>query len=744
MNAREFNPLKYFRNKRGVTIPLVMSIIFIVAMLSYFSLSFSRNQDAKTFHIVNIEKGRLLAEAAVEASTYKVRSEMNNMSNLNPVKMIKDVVTMLGNPAASWFIKMRVPCVMITGGVGASTGIGGANVDVSLSPDTLGIPNTWSEQKLDAGAMGLTQFIRELGGDDSKSKVSMTIRVKDMKPVISNSGTVLWPGAAVDDSVVQNFVHTLGSKLLSFLGLDNIAVIEINLGDFIRGLSISIFGIPIPVGDILAGLLGKFLTVKIDLSGLLDKILSSITSQIQLGDIMPIKASVVIEKLATLYYSCRVEFVPAGTSTPVVTEIEATRDIKVVDMAAPNPLYSFYWLNKQNSTYGESAWGNTGGGKFKVMNLNIDPDYSGNFEISDILNFLKAAVSLSVIRFPGRCYIGGAGKQKIPTGLNDLLLLYPGHTPAITMFGNWGYGNCFLPSAFFVGAPGGDAIPWFPYVSVPPLGVIGIVKVVAGLSNGCGKTQLFGDFCLSPALDLRVLGNVVKTYKRVDGAGITFPIPFPPCIIGLGLYMYRTEEKGYSYSFKETEPKAETDGVIENIYMPDQYQKKASMVYKNGGDFMSDSTIRDSNGVTMIDGVIYIEGPATIRGNFYGAGQIVVNGDLTVNGDITHRPKDGSRLLPFSIICFGNLNLSANCRVLAPIYAKKGVSCNGNAHIIGNFVCEEFNPGRISRDLTIWYTPEITTCSFLSLIPLVGRYMPDRYRVVLANQFSTYKVNKIK
>lgn len=743
MNAREFNFLNFFRRKRGVTIPLVMSIIFIVAMLSYFALSFSRNQDQKTFHIVNIEKGRLLAEAAIEAATYKVRSEMNNMANMNPIEMIKDVINMLGNPRASWFIKMRVPCVIVTGGVGASTGISGANVDVSLSPDTLGIPNTWSEQNLDAGALGLTQFIRELGGDDGRTKVTMTLKLKDMKPVVSNSGTVLWPGAATDDSFIQNWVQKLGTQLFDFLGVSNIKF-RIDLSGFIRGLTISIFGIPIPIGDILAGVLKNFLTIEIDVGAILTKALSSLTSQLHLGDIMPIKAAVVLEKLATLHYNCRVEFVPAGTSTPIVTDIEATRDVKVVDMGAPNPLYSFYWLNKQNTTYGESAWGNTGGGKFKVMNLNIDPDYSGKFEFSDILNFFKGVFSLQIVRFPGLCFIGGAGKQQIPTGLNDLLLLYPGHTPAITMFGNYGYGNCYLPSAFFIGAPGGDAIPWFPFVSVPPLGVIGIVKVVAGLANGCGRTQLFGDFCLSPPINMKVCGNVVKTYKRVDGAGITFPIPFPPCLIGLGVYLYRTESKGYSYSFWEQEPKAETDGMIENIYQPDQYQKKASMVYNNGNEFMSDSTIRDANGVTLIDGVIYIGGSATIKGNFYGAGQIVVNGDLTVNGDITHRPKDGNRLTPFSIICFGNLNISANCRIMAPVYAKKGVACNAKAHIIGNFVCDEFNPGRISKDLTIWFTPEITTCSFLALIPYVGRYMPDRYRVVLANQFSTFKVNKIK
>ncbi|HBC74925.1 MAG TPA: hypothetical protein DC017_08780 [Candidatus Wallbacteria bacterium] len=81
---------------------------------------------------------------------------------------------------------------------------------------------------------------------------------------------------------------------------------------------------------------------------------------------------------------------------------------------------------------------------------------------------------------------------------------------------------------------------------------------------------------------------------------------------------------------------------------------------------------------------------------------------------------------------------------MAPVYAKEGIETSGAAsHIIGNLVCDKFDPKKINADLTIWYTPEVTTCSFLSLIPHVGRFAPDRYRAVLAEQFSTFKINRV-
>ena len=738
-NSNEF--LNIFRKyRRGFVIPLVLALVFVMAMMAYFMMNFSKNQDAKTFHIVNVEKARLLGEAAIEAATYKVRSEMNNLGNMNPVELVKNVISMLGNPASSWYLKMRVPGIVITGGTSSGTGVSGVNLDVSLSPDTLGLSPTWSQQKLNAQALGVTQFIRELGGDDGRTKVECTMMIKDMKPVVSDSGSVLWPGAVVDDSFLNEWLKSLGNQLVDFRGLNDIKF-KIDLSGFLKGLKISIFGIPIPIGDILAKVLSKFLTIEINVGQMLSKALEKIVDQIKLPSLIPVKADIIIEKFATLAYNCRVEFVPSGTSEPIVTVIEATRDVKVVDLAAPNPLYTFYWLNKANTVHSPDAWCNTGGGKFKLMNLNLDPDYKGAFSIGDILNFFKGLFSMNIVRFPGLCFIGGAGKQQIPTGLNDLLLLYPGHTPAITMFGNYGAGDCYLPSAYLMGIPA-DAIPWFPFVSVPPVGVVGIVKVVAGLSSGKGKTQLFGDWCLSPPLNMKVSGNVTKSFTHVYGVGFTFYIVFVP--VGAGVYYYNTQEAGYSYSFFEKEPQAETKGIIENIYMPDQYKKKATLVFESGDDFNKDSTIRDSAGVIQIDGVYYIEGNASISGTFLGAGQVVVNGDLTVTGDIIHRPKDGDRSVPFSIICMGKLRTQANCRIMSPVYAKTGVSSSGDTNIIGNFVCEEFSPSEIMRDLTIWYTPEITTCSFLSLIPYVGRYMPDRYRAVLSSQFSTYKISKVK
>ncbi len=138
----------------------------------------------------------------------------------------------------------------------------------------------------------------------------------------------------------------------------------------------------------------------------------------------------------------------------------------------------------------------------------------------------------------------------------------------------------------------------------------------------------------------------------------------------------------------------------------------------------------------------------------------MVNGNLTVKGDILHLPMtkdrfdgskvvhgEGGRMVPFVIVCFKKITIApgSQARIMAPIYAKEGIETKGAAsHIIGNLVCDKFDPKKINSDLTIWYTPEITTCSFLSLIPHVGRFAPDRYRAVLAEQFSTYKINRFE
>jgi len=251
------------RYKKGFVIPLAIAIVSMLALTAYFTVNFSKNQDAKTFHIVNVENAKLLADAALEAGTYKVRTEMNDMGNLNPVDIVKGVVSMLSNPSSSWYLKMRVPGIVVTGGVGASTGIAGLNAEISLSPDSLGLSPTWSKQTLNAGALGITQYIRELGGDDSRTKVELTMMLKDMKPVLSDSGTVLWPGAVTDEGFLQDWIKKLGNQLFDFLGLNDIKF-KIDLSQFIKGLTISIMGIPIPIGDIRAGVLGNFLTVEFD------------------------------------------------------------------------------------------------------------------------------------------------------------------------------------------------------------------------------------------------------------------------------------------------------------------------------------------------------------------------------------------------------------------------------------------------------------------------------------------------
>ncbi len=755
-------------DRRGMAIPLALTAVFITGILAFFLVSYQSNQDAKTFHIVNVEKSKLVAEGAISAAIYHIGTQMNDFNNVNPFQFIKDIVKIFSNADASWFARLRIPSLIAGAGTTAGSYIPGTELSLTVSPDMV-LPKDWYKQTLDISKLpGVASQIKKMGGDVNKTKVKCVIELREMKPIISDKGHVLWAGAKFDDSL-HNYVSKLGDQLFDFLGLNKL-VIDIPVGSM--AAKIVSDSAPTPVNTLLSFITDslkdtlKVLDIHIDISAMLKKALMSVVNQIHVPDIKPITGNIVIEKMATLFFRCSVEFVPAGSGIAFKTDLEASRDIKIIDMAAANPLYSFYWLNGEKKKYSANDWGFNHKGMFKLNNISLDYGYTGRFNFpDDIVNFFKGTFNSQIVRFPGLCYIGGPEQQQIPTGLNDLLLIYPKYMPAFKMiFGPVGTVRTYMPTTFIPDFPVDVAVlpSFMPAFSI---GFYAIGHLVVSAIDGMlkkPKVRLFGDWCLFPTMKLRIDGNVAKQIRSMKGVIFTVPVPFPPCTLKFGGYYYNTEVYGYSYSFYEKPAEAKVDGIIENIYEPDQYQKKASLVYANGEAFNNDSSLRDENNVIKINGVIYVNGDLTLSSSksFYGAGQLVVNGNLTIKGNVLHLPMskdrfngsevvhgEGGRMVPFVIVCFKKLTISpgSQARIMAPVYAKEGIETSGAAsHIIGNLVCDKFDPRKINADLTIWYTPEITTSSFLSLIPHVGRFAPDRYRAVLAEQFSTYKINRVE
>jgi len=835
-----------------IFIPIALTIVFILSICTFTWMQNRVNQNAMMFRISNIEKSRQLAESAIEIANYKIRKDANEVPGMTTdlASYFKEIVQTFekgGTGIKSWAFKARIPALVVN--TTASTMDPSATGTLTLTVDGV-LKNfsknkcengDWSSEtlKLDGSAddFGLKKLIEEIGGDASKTKISCTIKIKDMRPIVSDKGLVLWKSAEVTlDKLKEKVQKALTKPLSKFL--DKKVNIEINILEIIakviaKSCEIKIKGVKVLDAEKILKLKdgikpdaiikffcqgsdglfkeGELGAVKLDTSALMEKLIKPVLKKpiSWLFDFLEsgldtlfaeIKIDGVIEKLATVHYDCLAEYYPAGSAFPVSTRIEATRDLKVVDIGcAPEPLHSFFWLNEEDKKYPPEDWGRTGasssasagfGGVFRINNLNLDPTYSGKFSISQIFDFFNGILSGEIIRFPGKCYIGGSGPHELPTGINDFLLVYPEHLPPFSLLDNPGFlDGIYLPSQLMsdifdtlkrIAIPAGktgkkvnlpipfvlDATIWFPNVPMPPMGMVGMVDmlfivvpemIMKKNFTEKAKTQLFGEFALSPTLNGKVDGNVKKIFLKNMGVGFTVPTPFFGAPVGLGAYSYMEQKKPYTYSFiekiYEDDEAPEPADEIANLYEKDQYEKKASYVYENGEEFLNDSTTVDSNNQRKIDGVTFIKGDLELSGDnpFFGSGLLVVDGDLKLKKcNIIHEyiKKDETgttRTVPFGIICFKKVIMEGNCNIRSSVYAEEGIEINGGSidgmcNIFGNLVCKAFDPKMIGGNLTVWYTPEVTSSSLLSLIPGVGRFIPDRYRVILSKRFSTFKV----
>ncbi len=721
--------------KRAMAIPLAILCLFILLLFIVNVVSFTRNQDYKVFHIANVEKAKNIAESAIEAANLKIRHEMN-IAEKDAFKMVSKLVSALKDPQASWFWRFRVPGIITEAGFKNQTGLKDTTITASLSvSDIPGMPKDWAKSELVTNSskdeLGLNKIIENMGGT---ANIKVKSIFKQLRPITSEEDDiVLWEGAVTDDSQVQEMVSNVGTKLFGFLNLPK--RIEVDLSQIAGGLEIDtpVPGLTIPLGKILGDVFRNWGRIEIDISKWVDQAITKLAGSIQIADLIPIKANILIEKIGTLEHTVYVEFYPNGSRIPFKTKMVVTRDIKVVDLQGPNPLYTFFWQNKKNVRHADTAWAKTGGGYFVCNNLPFDLFKPGN---------------IGEMQHPGLICIGGDKKQIIPTSYNDILLIFPKHNSVLPKFPGYGFsrGKWYIPSGYRI-VPCDIFIPnmvGMPNLCVGWIELAGFIYKVISSGFMPAKTQLFGSWCLHPTLNLSINGRVYKQICKVQTMGTNLPWLFLWFITipGFAPWIYTFEEHPYGYSFYEQGPNPESNPVVENLYRCDQYKKKATYIYRNSAEFNSDKTIRDSNGVVLIDGVIYVDGPLELSGKFYGAGQIAAKGNIVIKGDVRHSFVEGKRTMPFSLISFGKLVCNRNSVVEAAVYAKNGCEINGKLTIDGNFVCKVFDPKLIKKDFTINYKSRNTTASLLSLIPFVGRYAPDRYRVIMSEQYTSWKVVK--
>lgn len=722
--------------RAGLAIPLAVLCLFVLGVFLFNAVTFSRNQDFKAFHSANVEKARHIAESALESANLRIRREMN-IADRDAWKMVSKMISELANPKASWFWKFRVPGILVDAGFEGQTGLRDTKVTATLSvSDIPGIPKDWGKGVLVADSsrdeLGLAEVLKAVGG---RADVKVTSIFKHLRPITSeHEPMVLWEGAVTDDSKIQQAVSNVGTKLFGFLGLPR--RIEIDLSGIAGELSIDtpIPGLTIPLGQILGDMFRNIARFDIDISKWVDKAIAKLAGSINIGDLLPVKANVLIEKIGTLEHTVEVDYYPEGSRIPFRTKVVATRDMKVVDLQAPNPLYTFYWLNKEDIRHSDVDWAKTGGGLFVCNNLTFDifkPD------------------SIRDLEHPGLIGIGGSKKQVIPTSYNDVLMIFPRHSPLIPKFPSYGFsrGKWYMPSGYRI-VPCDIFIPNMVGMNNLCVGWIELAGFIYKvISSGFipAKTQFFGNWGLHPTLNLTINGNVYKQICKVQTMGVNTPWLFLAFVTipGFAPYLYTMEEYPYGYSFYEQGPAPEGSYAVENIYKHDQYMKKATYVYKSTQEFMADRAIRDDNGVVFIDGVLYVDGPLELSGKFYGAGQIVCRGDLTITGDVRHTFVENDRKMPFSLISLGTLRCNRKSVVEGAVYAADGVEITAPLTIDGNFVCRKFTPKGIAKDFKINYRSRNTTASLLALIPVVGRYAPDRYRAVMSQQYTSWKVVKL-
>ncbi|MFC1745352.1 hypothetical protein ACFL35_15265, partial [Candidatus Riflebacteria bacterium] len=435
---------------------------------------------------------------------------------------------------------------------------------------------------------------------------------------------------------------------------------------------------------------------------------------------------IVMEKMATLQFTAEVTYHPQGK--PVYkARLEATKDIKVVDLMPIQPLYTFFYQGN-DSDRDKNFWCR-GGGHFTLNN------FPGGM-------IFKAIPQLPSIfkegRIPGQVFIGGGGKNVIPISFFDFLLYIPkydSYTPAfVTPAGtdNWNH-------PWLVNRVAGFTF-WPPFLPLLPIDPFALIQLISMFKKP--KTHLFGKFALSPPLDLKIQGLVFKMFQRTFIVGIPqiflVFIYIPP----MGIYVYTERQKPYSYSFYEQDVRSEQQIQMENLYPMGQYKTKATSIYASNAEFHKDKGIF-RGGEVVIDGVYFINGNASISGKVKGAGIIVASGDITAS-NLTHEWQSpdgpGGNLVrkPLSLVSFGKINFAGGT-VDATCYGQKGIACSSKTTVNGNISCKQFDKGQINGDLTVNFDARRTAPSLLALLPYVGRYIPHRYRVVLSRQYSTWK-----
>lgn len=476
----------------------------------------------------------------------------------------------------------------------------------------------------------------------------------------------------------------------------------------------------------------------------------------------------VIEKTGVLQIKAEVEYWPNGPEGKKIDRtLVANRPFKVSDVQPPAPEYSFFVANSNLLFEGDDNpmgvslgnpinWSPT----YSVASICIHNLHGGEYESMTGLEgpFAGGAQIPGMVRINSRqemkinTYLG-TKEQPYLTEFNALVNKLA--EPNYKVLPKFRWNDSPLPNSqyevhFPVIVETSLTSDW------PCTGFENLINFLSVCNALEGPSQFFGKCFMEYPL-----GMVVEAALKQKYGTTVFQVKpkgqeDEPHDISEIRVTYINKEKKYGIEGKpgytsaaEWSPDSE-DCKPPNVYSLLQYAKKATHFYASEAEFWADGN-RFQGGAYDCTGVTYIRGSLTISGSdafkVKGRGILVVKDNIAITCNVLRQPDDAGEDAVFTLMArSGYLDVSGSCNLIqASCFSNYSPMIDKTTQLVidGNLVVNEFDRGDVDY-LEINYNSAACRVSPLSVMRDVGKYDPKRYIVSVADNWSSYKFEKIK
>jgi hypothetical protein len=474
----------------------------------------------------------------------------------------------------------------------------------------------------------------------------------------------------------------------------------------------------------------------------------------------------VVEKAGVLQIKAEVEYWPNGKKgKKIVKTLVAKRPFKVSDIQPPAPEYSFFVANSNLLFEGDDNPMGLSLGKainwsplYSVASVAIHNLPGAEYENCTGLSGSDGGAGKKA-QVPGMVRINSRQEMKVNTYLGTLeepyltefnALVHKPAMPNYKVLPTFRWNDSPTPNSqyevhFPVIIETSMNDPW------PCTGFRNLLSFLSVCNALEGPCQLFGNCFMEFPLGMCVEAPLKQKYgsmvfqvkpigKKAD------PYDFSEIRI-----TYKNKERKYGiegkpgYSSISDWSPDRHECMPANVYSLLQYAKKATHFYRSEEDFWNDKSrfkddVFDCTGVTYIKGNLNITDKLTVKGQ----GILVVKDNIFAKKDVIRDPSEPDTV--FTLMArSGYLHVSGACNVIeascysnvAPMIAK-----TSKFEINGNLVVNEFDRGDVDY-LEVNYNSAACRVTPLSIMRDVGKFEPKRYIVSIADNWTSYKFEKI-